>query len=84
MQLLRSRWDETILHIVVESKVPLDQFVEVFDDIVRIFIQQSLQFAYGFELVEILLKLCIQVCENFYVLFQHVDLFICPLLTRND
>lgn len=63
-------WLETVLDVVVDSQVGVDQIIEIADNFARIFIQQSLQFADIFKFVEELLELSVEVLENCKVVSQ--------------
>ena len=64
---------ETILHIVINSKVRLNQIGKVFDDLDFVLFKQSLELRDILELVEVLLEFSVQVCENVLILVKDLD-----------
>ena len=64
---------EAVLDVIVDPHVGLDEVTELLDNLIRVFFEESLETAEGLELVEVLLKLSIEVCEDIQVLLKNRD-----------
>ncbi len=73
VQSLSNYGHEAVLDVVVDPHVGLDEVTELLDDFIRVFLEESLETAEGLELVEVLLKLSIEVCEDIQVLLKNRD-----------
>ena len=68
MESLRELWTETALDVIVNSEVTLDHVVEIGQDFIRIFVEQSLQFGHFFIVIEVLLVFSVQLNEDLVVM----------------
>ena len=59
---------ETVLDVVVNSQICLNQIREIFDDFCLVFVQKSLQLRDVLKLIEVLFKLSIKIDKNLMVL----------------
>lgn len=76
LERMNSAWHtrlETILNVVVNSQIGFDKVVEVFCDLVSVFIEKSLQLRDILELVEVLFEFCVEVHKDLVVLVENLD-----------
>ena len=64
MKALWELWAEATLDVVVHAQVAFNDFSEIPDDLIGIFIEQALQFAHLLIVVEVLLILSIEFDED--------------------
>lgn len=64
MKALWELWAEAALDVVVHAQVAFNDFSEIPDDFIGIFIEQALQFAHLLIVVEVLLILSIEFDED--------------------
>lgn len=69
---------ERTLDVVVHPEIPFDQVLELADDFVGILVQQALQLAHFFVVVEVLFVLGVQVGEDVEVVFERLNQFVGP------
>ena len=67
VQPLRKVWAKAVLDVVVHSQVPVDNIIEVINDLIRILVKQPLQFGHFLVVVEVLLVLSIELVEDLIV-----------------
>ena len=73
VQSLSNYGHKAVLDVVVDPHVGLDEVTELLDNLIRVFFEESLETAEGLELVEVLLKLSIEVREDIQVLLKNRD-----------
>ena len=73
VQSLSDYGHKAVLDVIVDPHVGLDEVTELLDDFIRVFLEESLETAEGLELVEVLLKLSIEVREDIQVLLKNRD-----------
>ena len=73
VQSLSDYGHEAVLDVIVDPHVGLDEVTELLDNLIRVFLEESLETAEGLELVEVLLKLSIKVREDIQVLLKNRD-----------
>ena len=84
MQSLGPLWPKAALNVVINSEIPLNEVVEVISDFVGILIEQPLELAHFFVIIEVFLVLGVQLIENCVVVPKRLDqLFCTPLLGKS-
>ena len=73
MQSLGPLWPKAALNVVVDPKIPLNEVVKVIGDFVSILIEQPLELAHFFVIIEVFLVLGVQLIENRVVMPQRLD-----------
>lgn len=73
VQSLSDYGHEAVLDVIVDPHVGLDEVTELLDNLIRVFLEESLESAEGLKLVEVLLKLSIEVREDIQVLLKNRD-----------
>jgi hypothetical protein len=68
-------WLKAILYVVVYSQICLDEIGEVLDDLISIFIKESLQFRDILKLIKVFFKFSIEIQENSVVLIKDLHKF---------
>ena len=67
---------ETVLNVVVHTKVGFDKVGKVLDDFSLVLVQKSLQFGNIFEFIKVLFELCIKVNKDLVILVQNFEKLI--------
>lgn len=67
---------ETVLDVVVHTKVGFNKVGKVLDDFSLVLVQKSLQFRNVFKFIEVLFELCIKVNKNLVILVQDFEKLI--------
>ena len=67
MEALRQLRPKAALDVVVHSQVSFNDVSEVPHNLIRVFVEQSLELAHFFIVVEVLLVLCVELNENVLV-----------------
>ena len=73
MKALWELWAEAALDVVVHAQVALNDFSEIPDDLIGIFIEQALQFTHLLIVVEVLLILSIEFDEDALKVLKRLD-----------
>ena len=81
---LRKLSSKATLDVVIESQTLFDKLVEVTEDFVRVFVEQSLEFGHLFIIIEIFLVFSIKVFEHRQIVFEGGNqLFGSPFLSNS-
>ena len=80
MEALRVLWPKATLDIVVNSKVALNHVCEVTNDLICVFVEQSLQFRHLFIVIEVLFVLRVQLYEDSLIVLQSLNELLCTAL----
>ena len=73
---------EAVFNVIVHAEVSINEIIEVFHNLIRVFVKKSLQLRHFFIVIEVFLVLCIELVENLKVVLQSQYQLLSSFLLR--